>query len=210
MTEIARFVAQPIFMRSWFQSISKFGKPFLDLIIVITGVTVAFLLNNWNTKKSEQAERVKILTSLQSELKAMQELFPGMANYQLKRSHSWDSLHSLGVHNDFHHYYYLQPQYNYSVIEYAINTRNNEIVDFRLHEQLLLLYKYIKMLEESEIYMTRLALEYRPHEGKDQVSTANLFLFDRFIGFSRNRANSLIKANEVATDILTIINDELY
>ncbi len=190
-------------------SLKKYSKPFLDLIIVITGVTIAFLLNNWNTQKSERAERTKILTSLQGELRSMQKIFPGMADYQLKLSKSWDSLHSLGHHSDFHHYYYLQPQYNYSVIEYAINTRNSAIVDFRLHEQLLLLYQNIKMLEESEVYMTRIALEYRPNEDSDLVTKANLFLFDRFIGFSRNRANSLRRANKAASDILAIIDHEI-
>lgn len=189
--------------------IKRFGKAFLDLIIVITGVTVAFLLNNWNTQKSEQAERIKVLTGLHRELKVMQEYFPGMADYQTKMCKSWDSLHSLGKHSDFHYYYYLQPQHNYSVIEYAINTRNSAIVDFRLHEQLLLLYKHIKMLEESEVYMTRIALEYRPNENDAQVSKANLFLFDRFIGFSRNRASTIRAANKVAVDILAIIDEEI-
>jgi len=190
-------------------SIKKYGKPLLDLVIVITGVTVAFLLSNWNTQRSEQAERIKILTSLHGELKVMEKLFSGMADYQLKMTKSWDSLHSIGVHSDFHHYYYIQPQYNYSVIEYAINTRNSAIVDFRLHEQLLSLYQHIKMLEESEVYMTRIALEYRPNEDNDHVSKVNLFLFDRFIGFSRNRANSLRRAHITATDILAIIDDEI-
>jgi hypothetical protein len=190
-------------------SLKKYAKPFLDLLIVITGVTVAFLLNNWSIQKSERAERTKILISLQGELKSMQKLFPSMADYQLKMSKSWDSLHSLGHHSDFHHYYYLQPQYNYSVIEYAINTRNSAIVDFRLHEKLLLLYQNIKMLEESEVYMTRIALEYRPNEDGNKERKANLFLFDRFIGFSRNRANSLLVANKTASDILAIIDDEI-
>jgi len=195
-------------MRFQLGFIHKLGKPFLDLMIVITGVTVAFLLNNWSTHKSEQAERAKILTSLRGELRVMQKLFPGMADYQTKMSNSWDSLHSLGKHSDFHHYYYLQPQYNYSVIEYAINTRSSTIVDFQLHEQLLLLYQCIKMLEESEVYMTRIALEYRPNENHGHISKTNLFLFDRFVGFSRNRANSLRRANIVATQILEMIETE--
>jgi hypothetical protein len=189
--------------------INKFGKAFLDLIIVITGVTVAFLLNNWSTQKSEQAERIKVLNGLQRELKIMQEHFPSMADYQTKMSKSWDSLHSLGKHSDFHHYYYLQPQHNYSVIEYAINTRNSAIVDFQLHEQLLLLYKHIKMLEESEVYMTRIALEYRPKEADSQASQASLFLFDRFIGFSRNRAATIRAANSVALKILEMIDEKI-
>jgi hypothetical protein len=183
-------------------------KPLLDLTIVITGVTVAFLLSNWSNQKNERAERAKILSSLRGELVEMQKFFPGMATYQAKMSKTWDSLHNLGLYSDFHHYYYLQPQHNYTVIEYAINTRNSEIVNFRLHEQLLLLYKYIKMLEESEVYMTQIALQYRPDDGNRQLREANLFLFHRFIGFSKNRTNFILAANEVAVDIKTIIDDE--
>jgi hypothetical protein len=189
--------------------IAKIGKPFLDLLIVITGVTVAFLMNNWNIQKSEKAERIKVLTSLEHELMVMCEYFPGMADYQVKMGNTWDSLYRLGLHSDFHQYYYLQPQHNYSVIEYAINTRNSEVVDFDLYQQLLVLYKYIKMLEESEIYMTRIALEYRPVEVEQKkASSANLFLFKRFIGFSRNRANTLRKANEAARQILAMIETQ--
>jgi hypothetical protein len=193
-----------------FRFITKYGKPFLDLAIVITGVTAAFLLSNWSTQKSVAAERMKVLTSLQRELKLMCDLFPGMSAYQVKMSKSWDSLHRIGKISDFHHYYYLQPQYNYSVIEYAINTSTNEVVDFQLYEQLILLYRNIKMLEESEVYMTRLALEYRPDENDStQVSKTNLFLFDRFIRFSRNRAKMLSEINQVASKVLVMVDGRI-
>lgn len=189
----------------------KLSKPFFDLAIVITGVTVAFLLNNWNIHQSDQAERVKVITSLQRELKTMTEFFPSMALYQENMSTTWDSLHQRGLHSDFHHYYYLQPQHNYSVIEYAINTRNSAVVSFHLYEQLLILYKLIKMLEESEVYMTQVALEYRPALGKDYeaVHQHNLFLYHRFIGFSRNRSRSLREANRVAQEIVVLLEREL-
>ena len=197
-------------MKLSFAFLKKLGKPLLDLLIVITGVTVAFLLNNWNVHKSDQAERKKVLASLERELRVMCEHFPGMADYQIKMSKSWDSLYNIGLHSDFHQYYYLQPQHNYSVIEYAINTRNSAVVDFDLYQQLLVLYKFIKMLEESEVYMTRIALEYRPTAVEQPKSTnANLFLFKRFIGFSRNRANTLQKANESAQQILLMINAKM-
>ena len=40
-------------------------------------------------------------------------------------------------------------------------------------------------------------------------TNANLFLFKRFIGFSRNRANTLQKANESAQQILLMINAKM-
>jgi hypothetical protein len=197
-------------MRIQYWPVIKYGKPFLDLVIVITGVTVAFLLSNWNVHNSDQAERKKVLSSLQRELKEIHDHFPAMEAYQVKMSKTWDSLHGVGLLSDFHHYYYLQPQHNYSVIEYAISTRNSEVVEFNLYEKLLILYKLIKMLEESEVYMTRIALEYRPEADEHlKASKHNLFLFDRFIGFSRNRARTLHEANQVAYQILVMINDQM-
>ena len=73
-----------------------------------------------------------------------------------------------------------------------------------------MLYKQIKMLEEAEVYMTQVALEYQPNATDNlQVSEANLFLFDRFIGFSRNRAQILSKTNQVATELLILVNKEM-
>jgi len=199
-----------LLMKFQFNSLKKYGKPFLDLAIVITGVTVGFLLSNWSAVKKEKEERKKVLISLQGELNEMTEYFPSMATYQFKMTKTWDSLHNLGQLSDFNYYYYLQPQYNYSVIEYAINARNSDVIDFQLYEQLLLLYKHIKMLEEAEVYMTRLALENRPDaKGNPQINQANLFLFDRFIGFSRNRAKSLQTAHNIASKILTMMNNAL-
>ncbi|MCZ8216216.1 MAG: hypothetical protein O9262_08255, partial [Cyclobacteriaceae bacterium] len=57
-------------------------KPLLDLIIVITGVSVAFLLNGWSEHTKEAAEREKVMRSLQQELGEIRRYFPSMANYQ--------------------------------------------------------------------------------------------------------------------------------
>ena len=187
---------------------SSIAKPFLDLTIVITGVTVAFLLNSWNMKKSERAEKEKVLSSLQIELKDINQYFPSMAEYQKVKSKEWDSLLKENQVADFHQYYYLQPQYNYAIIEYAMATRNSEIVSFDLHAKLLMLYKQIKMLEQAEIYMTEIALAYNSKANINNVDAQNLFLFKRFIGFSKNRANSLGTVNQIAIEILKVIEDE--
>lgn len=180
-------------------------KPLLDLIIVITGVSVAFLLNGWSEHTKEAAEREKVMRSLQQELGEIRRYFPSMANYQEKKSITWDSLFKLNRVAEFEQYYYLQPQYNYAVIEYAIETRNSDIVDFRLHEQLLKLYKRIKMLEQAEVYMTNIALQYLAVNPKEVSSKQNLFLFQRFIGFSKNRASIMREINTLADETQEMI-----
>ncbi len=180
-------------------------KPLLDLIIVITGVSVAFLLNGWSENNKEAAEREKVMRSLQQELKEIVHYFPSMAAYQENNSKKWDSLFRLNIVAEFNQYYYLQPQYNYSVIEYAIATRNSDIVDFRLHEQLLKLYKRIKMLEQAEVHMTNIALQYQATGTKESQEKQNLFLFQRFIGFSKNRASIMKDVNQLAGETQQMI-----
>lgn len=183
-------------------------KPFIDLIIVITGVSVAFLLNNFNERKKEAAEKIKVLTSLERELVGITELFPSMADYQKNKIKTWDSLLTLQAIDDFYNYRYVQPQYNFSIIEYAMETRNSNVVDFELHEKLLRLYQAIRMLEQSEIHMTDLALQYQAPipSGLNPATPQNLFLFDRFRVFAKDREFGLRNVHGLATEILPMLH----
>jgi len=179
----------------------------MDLVIVITGVTMAFLLNNWNEGKREAAERTKVINSLREELYALDNLFPSMADYQIKVVAHWDSLMERQELGDFYEYRFIQPQYNYAVIEYALNTRSS-IVDFELHQKLLELYRFIKMLEQAEVYMTELALQYQPVDRDTAIHSRNNFLFAKFIVFSNDRAFLLREVAKQADSILQILNTE--
>lgn len=188
--------------------LERFSKPILDLTIVITGVSVAFLLNSWNEAKKEHSERTKVLTSLRTELQSVKKYFPEWADYQQDRLQEWDSLKRLGQLADFYNYRYIQPQYNYEILSYALETRNSDIVDFRLHEQLMKIYNSIKRLEQAEIYMTEVALQYQPglSNGGDPILQArNAFLFSRFIVFGRDRANILKIVAELTEETLPML-----
>lgn len=185
------------------------AKPFIDLLIVITGVTVAFLLNSLNEVRKEEKERQKVINTLYLELLEIQKLFPSMVTYQQNNSRIWDSLLVQKSVGNFYQYYYIQPQYNYTVIEFAIETRNSAIVDFDLHQQLLLLHKEFKMLEQAETYMTTVALQFQAHENNFNTPQ-NLFLFKRFIGFSRNRGRSLNEVHRLSDQIILLLKKNSY
>lgn len=185
------------------------AKPFLDLGIVITGVTVAFLLNSLNENRKEEAEQQKVINSLYHELQEIQKFFPSMAVYQENSTRIWDSLLTQKSLGGFQYYYYIQPQYNYTVIEFAIATRNSAIVDFDLHQQLLLLYKELKMLEQAETYMTSVALQFQATE-QNSSAPQNLFFFKRFVGFGKNRARSLKEVNRHAEQTLSLLKQKMY
>lgn len=181
-------------------------KPLIDLLIVVTGVTIAFLLGSWNEHSKEKVERTKVINSLRAELQALDSLFPSMADYQAKVAMHWDSLLVKREVGDFYGYRFIQPQYNYAVIEYALNTGSN-VVDFTLHQKLLELYRVIKMLEQTEVYMTELALQYQPALDNLLVKERNLFLLSRFNVFSKDRASLLREISRQAKTVLNVLDE---
>ncbi|HRG09674.1 MAG TPA: hypothetical protein PLJ08_13960 [Cyclobacteriaceae bacterium] len=76
----------------WRRISMRATKPLIDLLIVVTGVTIAFLLGSWNEHSKEKVERTKVINSLRAELHALDSLFPSMADYQEKVAMHWDSL----------------------------------------------------------------------------------------------------------------------
>uniref|UniRef100_UPI004048D372 hypothetical protein n=1 Tax=Roseivirga sp. TaxID=1964215 RepID=UPI004048D372 len=192
--------------------IKKAYKPLTELLVVFVSISVAFALNNWNESKKENLEKLKVLRSLQNELQFIQNIFPEMAEYQKKMTKKWDSLMHQGTLPDFYNYWYLQPQYNYSVLEYAIATRNSKIVGFELHEEMLKIYNEFIRLKESETYMTNIALEYQPlpnNKGENLMAERNKFLFQKFLVYGKARARLLQEISELSDEILPIITKQL-
>lgn len=181
-------------------------KPLIDLLIVVTGVTIAFLLGSWNEYTKAEVERKKVINSLRAELHALDSLFPSMAEYQVKVVTHWDSLLAKNEVGDFYGYRFIQPQYNYAVIEYALNSSSN-VVDFTLHQKLLELYRFIKMLEQTEVYMTELALQYQPALDNLLVKERNIFLLSRFKVFSKDRASLLQEISRQAKSVLEVLGE---
>ena len=179
----------------------KSGKLLLDLFVVIIGVSAAFMLSNMKEDRQTSAERHKTMSSLKTELETMNKIFPLMSNYQKDRLLEWDSLIKINQVGDFYTYRYIQPQYNYEVLTYALEARDTDIVDFVLHEQLLKIHKQLKMLEATENYMTDLALRYQP-SSSEQIAATNLFLFRRFALFGSDRAEILTTIAKQAEEIL--------
>lgn len=192
--------------------IKKAYKPLTELLVVFLSISVAFALNNWNESKKENLEKLKVLRSLQNELQFIHNIFPEMAEYQKTINKKWDSLMRQGSLSDFYNYWYLQPQYNYSVLEYAIATRNSKIVGFELHEELLKIYNEFIRLEEAETYMTNIALEYQPIPDKGVqklIAERNKFLFQKFMVYGKTRARLLQEISELSDEISPIITKQL-
>ncbi|MEL7118970.1 MAG: hypothetical protein AAFO07_06000, partial [Bacteroidota bacterium] len=152
----------PLLQRiSQFLTQRRFQAILLELVIVFIGVYLAFLLNSYQENQKSQKEADKILSTLKIELEYFRIQFPGRATYQYDERMKWDSLAKEDSYIQFYNWRYVQPQYDYSILEYALNTQENSIVDFELYTSLSQLFERIKQLENMEITITNIGLEYR-------------------------------------------------
>ena len=183
----------------------------IDLFIVFCGVYMAFYLTDRAEQNRINKQSVRILRSLKIELEQMRIFFPGQAAYMDQQAETWMGYYQEGKVGDYYDWRYLQPQYNYTVLEYAINERETEILDFELYKNLLDLYRNIRQLEQAETYMTEMGLEYNANIGPgdpDYLKSDNLYHFYRFIGFARDRASALDRVAEMAAISVEQINQK--
>ncbi|MEZ5041294.1 MAG: hypothetical protein R2828_15460 [Saprospiraceae bacterium] len=189
----------------------------LELFIVFIGVYLAFILNNYQESQRIKVEGEKIWSSLKLELEGIRLAFPGWAYFQEKQNEKWDSLFQIKEVDQFFTWRYIQPQYDFTTLEYAIATRESKIVDFDLYHNLTKLYQTVQQLEHIENLMTEIGLRYKnippsmPTDSQEyhQLSAENLLNFYRFIDFSKMRASNLKRIVDLSNDLLLIINKKL-
>lgn len=186
----------------------------LELIVVFVGVYLAFELNNYSESQKIRNEKDKIMTSLKQELDYIGLTFGGMGGFQQSKVEEWDSLQERGEFTSFYSWRYIQPQYNYAVLEYALNTHDARIVDFDLYEKLVKIHREIKKLEFTENLMTEWGGKFK-NMPQDVDTTSfeykarladNRFSFYKFTNYAEDRANTLSNLPEVAREALVVIN----
>lgn len=184
----------------------------IELFVVFCGVYMAFYLNDRAENAKVNKQSVRILKSLRIELEQMRIFFPGQANYMRTRVEEWSELYNNKEWGEFYDWRYLQPQYNYTVLEYALNERESDIIDFEMSKELMQVYRNIQQLIESENAMTAMGYAYHPSlanvkEGDPlyQQRNENLFHFYKFINAATDRANSLDEVAVYANNALALI-----
>ena len=176
---------------------------------------MAFYLNDQAEERRIKKQSVRVLKSLKIELEQMRIFFPGQAEYMRSMVKEWSELYNRNQWSDFYDWRYLQPQYNYTVLEYALNERESDIIDFELHKELMQVYRNIQQLAAAEDAMTAMGYEYQPNlasleEGHPlyQNRNENMFHFYKFIMASSDRANSLEEVASYASRALKLINQK--
>lgn len=189
----------------------------LELLVVFIGVYLAFLFSSYTEQQKVRQERQKVLRSLKREIEEFRISFPLFADYQLERLKEWDEMYEKGEVYPYYSWRYLEPQYNIQVIEYAIELQGTEVIDFELYESILNLHMEIKRLEHAERLMTNISNSYNilPKELSPnsvdyiKLKAENRFHFFKFRSYGRDRHSNLLEVAELASEVVTLVNDRL-
>jgi hypothetical protein len=206
-----------MFLRKLFNTNNKFTWVLIDLLIVIIGVYCAFLIQNSSSLEKDRKEQEKVFTALKYELEHFRLTMPGMSGYAKKQVEKYMPIYQSEEYANFTDWRFIQPQYPYQVIEYAINIQNTDIVGFELYSNLQKLFVEIKKLEHAESLIMETSMRYQSlpaglakSSPTYQIVWANNYdNFRRFITFMDDRSRTLQAVADASQTALPIINREL-
>ncbi len=178
----------------------------LELVIVFLGVYGAFMLQSWSEDRLLDAEREKVLVGVKEDLEYFRVIFPGFTSREIVEERR--ALIEEGRYRDYSDWRFLQPQYDYTAIEYALEA-GADIVDYELNSGLAELYQELQKLRYTEDLITRLAMDYRaiPAGSLDdpvvRMAHENNFLgFRRLNDRARDRVVIMDRISEISTRLL--------
>lgn len=145
-----------------FKLFSRVGVRFLllELLIVFLGVYLAFYFQNRSEERKIAVEKEKVMVGLKEDLEYFRIAFPGFVANTQDVIRRWDEKLEAGIYEDFSSWRFIQPQYDYKVVEYALNA-DAEVVDFELNSALSQLYLELEKLQEAERLITEIAMRYQ-------------------------------------------------
>lgn len=208
------FYCELMFLRKLFKIGDKVKWLTLELLVVFIGVYLAFLFQSYNENTKLASEGEKVFSSLKSELEFFRVQMPGRSGFTLKIWKELKDIESQKQYSDFSDWRFLEPQYGYQVIEYAINLQSSEIVDFELYDKLQVLYATIKRLEHAERMIMQMAQRHvavpqQLSRSEPEVAlrhAENYQNFKRLLVFLHDRAEDQQEVADRSEDCLRIIN----
>lgn len=122
-----------------------------------------------------------------------------------------------GSYSNFSDYRFIEPQYDYQTIAYAINLQNTEIVDFELYDHLQSLFVEIKKIEHAERLLTETSRRYKSIPSKLSSESASFAIIDsenrdnfiRFVTLIGDRAGISGRIATASTLAMPIVNSRL-
>ncbi len=201
-------------IKTSFDIFSKQGFKFLflELIIVFLGVYLAFLFQNYNAKQHIESEQNKVLIGLKAELEYFRLFFPGFATNAERLVQNWNEVYATDGYDNFSNWRFIQPQYNYTAIEYALNV-DADVVDYELNSSVAEVYQELLKLRHAEQLITEIAMSYQSlpkgtisQEKRALINAHNLQKFRLFIDRSVDRHRILRRIGEISDKIMPVIN----
>lgn len=203
-----------MFLRKLFKIGDKAKWLSMELLIVFIGVYLAFLLQGYNEGIKEDQEKAKVFSSLKYELENFRLLLPGRAGFASNLQQSLLARYRKNEFTDYGDWRFIEPQYEYQIVEYTIGLENTNIVDFQLYDKLQALHTVIKKLEHAERLLMQTAQRYQsmpealPRNSNEYIARYgdNLLNFRRFITLMGDRASNLADVAEKSEACLEVIN----
>lgn len=206
-----------MFLRKLFNAENKFTWVLIDLLIVVIGVYCAFLIQEYAVNQKTIKEKDKILTALKYELEFFRIQMPGRGGFSENQANKWRKLYDSGTYYNYSTWRFVEPQYNYQIVELSINTENTEIIDFDLYQALQELFVQIKRIEYSERLLTEIGMRYQsiPNSLKrgspeyDILWATNYENFQRLIQFMVDRSGNQKRLGSKSAEALLLVNERL-
>lgn len=190
------------------------GLQFLvvEFLIIFLGVYLAFLFQEYSEDRDRAVERNKILVGLKEDLEYFRILFPTFAASMEETIEEWDPLIESESYREFSSWRFIQPQYDYKAVEYAL-AADAEIVDFETYAPLAQLYLELEKLRQAEELITEIGMRYQPVpaglERTPEVQlahAANLKNLERLRDRAQDRSNIMQRIAVLAELNLATVN----
>ncbi|WP_420317813.1 hypothetical protein [Ekhidna sp.] len=206
-----------MFLRKLFNSENKLTWVFIDLLIVIIGVYCAFLIQNYAENQKNAKERDRVVTALKYEMEAFRFLMTEISAGMKGETQKMKAILAETNYSDFSNSRFIEPQYDYQTIEYALNLQNSSIVDFELYNALQSLYVEIKKIEHAERLLTETSRRYHTlpsnlNKESDAYKlgwTENYDNFVRYITLTEDRGSISSRIAKASTSSLSLVNKRL-
>ncbi len=206
-----------MFLRKLFSSKNKFAWVLIDLVIVIIGVYSAFLIQSYSQAQKNKNDQERVLTALKIELEYFRYRMFETSMGMRADVREFEATRANSSYTDFSDYRFIEPQYDYQTIQYALNLQNSELVDFELYNALQSLFVEIKKVEHVERLLTETSRRYETiPEGLKKTSEQYIIMdarnkdnFTRFITSIRDRGQISGRISVASQDALQLINSLL-
>ncbi|MCG8372582.1 MAG: hypothetical protein MI700_03575 [Balneolales bacterium] len=195
-----------------FEFFSRQGFKFLilELIIVFLGVYLAFVLQSYSENRKIDAEKERVMIGVKEDLEQFRFFFPGYASRD--NLTEWDEQINDGRYPDLSNWRFIQPQYDYTAIEYALSS-DASVIDFELNAALAGIYQELQKLQHVEVDLHEFAKRQTivPEEIREEplmiFELQNNFRdFRRFRNRYEDRADIMERIAQQSTNLLPAIN----